>query len=58
MTNERGERLLKAPPATPVEVIGLNSAPDAGDQVEVVKNEKEAAHLAEDAPCRSSATRA
>ena len=42
MTNERGERLQKATPATPVEVIGLNAAPDAGDNVEVVKDDKSA----------------
>ncbi|HLH81344.1 MAG TPA: translation initiation factor IF-2 [Chthonomonas sp.] len=47
MTNERGERLQKAPPSTPVEVLGLNSAPMAGDVVEVVKNEKEARQIAE-----------
>jgi translation initiation factor IF-2 len=33
MTNERGERLQKAGPATPVEVIGLTIAPNAGDAV-------------------------
>ncbi len=48
MTNERGERLQKAPPATPVEVIGLNSAPNAGDTVEVVKNDREARQTAEE----------
>jgi translation initiation factor IF-2 len=42
MTNDRGERILKAPPSTPVEVIGLNAAPAAGDQVEAVPNEKDA----------------
>jgi translation initiation factor IF-2 len=47
MTNDRGERLLKAPPATPVEVLGLNAAPNAGDTVEVVKNDKEARATAE-----------
>ncbi|CEK20128.1 bacterial translation initiation factor 2 (bIF-2) [Chthonomonas calidirosea] len=47
MTNERGERLQKAPPSTPVEVLGLNSVPMAGDVVEVVKNEKEARQIAE-----------
>ncbi len=47
MMNERGERLQKASPATPVEVIGLNSAPDAGDTVEVAKNDKEARQTAE-----------
>ncbi|HLK60368.1 MAG TPA: translation initiation factor IF-2 [Chthonomonadaceae bacterium] len=47
MTNERGEKLQKATPATPVEVIGLNAAPAAGDTVEVVKNDKEARQIAE-----------
>jgi translation initiation factor IF-2 len=47
MTNDRGERLQKAGPATPVEVIGLNAAPDAGDTVQVVKNDKEARALGE-----------
>ncbi len=47
MINERGERLQKAGPATPVEVSGLNLAPAAGDIAEVAKNEKEARQLAE-----------
>jgi translation initiation factor IF-2 len=47
MMNERGERLQKAPPATPVEVIGLDTAPDAGDTVEVVRGDKEARHITE-----------
>src|SRR5579884_476969 len=47
MTNDRGERLQKATPATPVEVIGLNAAPNAGDEVRSVHNEKEARQTAE-----------
>ncbi len=47
MTNERGEKLQKAVPATPVEVLGLNAAPAAGDDVEVVKNDREARQIAE-----------
>lgn len=47
MTNDRGERLQKAPPSTPVEVLGLNMPPMAGDIVEVVKSEKEARQIAE-----------
>ena len=31
MSNDRGERILKALPATPVEVVGLSTAPSAGD---------------------------
>lgn len=47
MSNERGERLQKAGPATPVEVTGLNATPAAGDSVEVVKNDKDARQIAE-----------
>ena len=47
MTNENGERILKAPPSCPVEVSGLNSSPNAGDTATVVKNEKEARSIAE-----------
>src|ERR1019366_4131205 len=47
MTNERGERLQKAGPASPVEGIGLTIAPNAGDAVAATKNEKEARATAE-----------
>ncbi len=57
MTNERGEKVLKAPPSTPVEVIGLNAAPAAGDHVEVLKNEKEARSLAEKRSLKERNTR-
>lgn len=57
MTNERGERIQKATPSTPVEVVGLNAAPDAGDQVEAVKNDKEAKTTAEHRQQKSRADR-
>ena len=57
MTNERGERLLKAPPATPVEVSGLNNAPAAGDRVEVIKNDRDARALAESRALKQRDTR-
>ena len=57
MTNERGEKVLKAPPSTPVEVIGLNAAPAAGDHVEVMKNEKEARILADKRTLKARNTR-
>jgi translation initiation factor IF-2 len=47
MSDDRGDRIQKAGPATPVEVVGFNAAPDAGDTVQVVKNEKEARALGE-----------
>lgn len=42
MTDYKGEKLKSAGPSTPVEVIGLNEVPEAGDQIERVKNEKAA----------------
>lgn len=42
MTNERGEKLQKATPGTPVEIIGLSAVPRAGDALEAVKNERAA----------------
>jgi translation initiation factor IF-2 len=47
MMNERGERLTKAGPATPVEILGLSTVPEAGDQLEEVKDERAARQLAE-----------
>jgi translation initiation factor IF-2 len=46
MTNDRGERLMKAGPATPVEITGLSSVPQAGDKLEEVKDDKTARLLA------------
>ncbi len=57
MTNDRGERLQKALPATPVEVIGLNAAPAAGDTVEVVKNDRDARTIAEGRQTKQRDTR-
>ncbi|MBI3977926.1 MAG: translation initiation factor IF-2 [Chloroflexi bacterium] len=42
MLNEHGKRLKKADPAAPVEVLGLNAVPQAGDTFEVVPDEKAA----------------
>jgi translation initiation factor IF-2 len=47
MMNERGERLNKATPATPVEITGLSLVPSAGERLEVVKDEKTARAIAE-----------
>jgi translation initiation factor IF-2 len=47
MMNERGDRLTKATPATPVEVLGLSMVPMAGDKMIVVKDEREARQTAE-----------
>lgn len=42
MTDERNSKLSKAGPSTPVEIVGLNGVPDAGDRLSVAKDEKEA----------------
>jgi translation initiation factor IF-2 len=47
MFNETGKHLKKAEPATPVEVLGLNAVPHAGDPFKVVSNEREARTLLE-----------
>lgn len=46
MFSDKGKRLKKAGPATPVEILGLVDVPAAGDVLQVVKDEKEARGLA------------
>lgn len=41
LLSDAGERVLKAEPSTPVEILGLAEVPQAGDHFEVVGNEKE-----------------
>ncbi|MBR3203502.1 MAG: translation initiation factor IF-2 [Solobacterium sp.] len=47
MTDEDGIELKKAGPASPVEIIGLNDVPEAGDLFKAFDDEKEARALAE-----------
>jgi translation initiation factor IF-2 len=47
MTDEFGRSLQKAGPSTPVEVLGLNEVPQAGDPVHAVKDGKQAEEIAE-----------
>ncbi|MGC9375197.1 MAG: translation initiation factor IF-2 [Bacteroidales bacterium] len=46
MYNERGKRIEEAGPATPVQILGLNGAPQAGDKFHVMENDKEAREIA------------
>ncbi|WP_075572657.1 translation initiation factor IF-2 [Megasphaera coli] len=46
MNNERGERVKKAEPSLPVEILGLNDVPEAGDILNVT-DEKTARFVAE-----------
>ncbi|MEJ7892479.1 MAG: translation initiation factor IF-2 [Solirubrobacteraceae bacterium] len=48
MSNFLGERVLQAGPSEPVEVLGFDSVPDAGENVRVVGSDKEARSLAAD----------
>ncbi len=41
LLSDSGERIQKAEPSTPVEILGLTEVPNAGDYFEVVQNEKE-----------------
>lgn len=47
MLDDKGERLSKAGPATPVELLGLSAAPQAGDVLESAKDDREARAIAE-----------
>ena len=40
LLSDSGEKIQKAEPSTPVEILGLTEVPQAGDYFEVVKNEK------------------
>jgi translation initiation factor IF-2 len=47
-----GHRLKQASPGEPVEVLGFDSLPDAGESVRVVSNDREARHLANERAIR------
>ena len=46
MQDERGNSILEAGPSTPVSILGLDGAPQAGDKFNVFENEKEAKQIA------------
>ena len=46
MTNERGVRIEKAGPSSPVQVLGLVGAPTAGDKIKVYEDENEGKDIA------------
>ena len=47
MKNDKGQRIKKAGPSTPVEIMGLTNVPEAGETFYEVKDEKMAKHLIE-----------
>jgi translation initiation factor IF-2 len=47
LISDSGERIKSAGPSTPVEVLGLNGTPEAGDVLNVVETEAQAREIAE-----------
>jgi len=47
LINDKGERVESAGPSVPVEVLGLNGTPEAGDVLNVVEAEAQAREIAE-----------
>ncbi len=47
MLDENGKPIEEAGPSIPVEILGLNGTPDAGDQFAVVESEKRAREIAD-----------
>jgi len=45
LISDNGSKILKAPPSTPVEVVGLPDVPQPGDKFMVVQDEKKARQL-------------
>jgi translation initiation factor IF-2 len=46
LVNDKGERIASAGPSVPVEVLGLNGTPEAGDVLNVVSTEAQAREIA------------
>lgn len=47
LINDKGERVDEAAPSVPVEVLGLNGTPEAGDVLNVVETEAQAREIAD-----------
>jgi translation initiation factor IF-2 len=47
LVNDKGETITTAGPSVPVEVLGLNGTPSAGDVLDVVETEAQAREIAE-----------
>ena len=46
MQDERGKPIKEAGPATPISILGLDGAPQAGDKFNVIRDEREAKQIA------------
>ncbi len=45
--NDRGEKVNEAPPSMPVEILGLNGVPSAGDPFQVTASDRKARQIAD-----------
>jgi translation initiation factor IF-2 len=52
MQDEHGQPVTEAGPAKPVQVLGWSHVPEAGDEVRVVADEREARHVAQEREAR------
>ncbi len=57
MVNERGETVMEAGPSAPVEMLGLNGTPEAGDEFSAVTGERQAREVTDFRAGRSQAQR-
>ncbi|QNL51400.1 translation initiation factor IF-2 [Olivibacter sp. SDN3] len=46
LTNERGQKVTEAGPSAPIQILGMNGAPTAGDKLYVLESESEARQIA------------
>ena len=46
MFNHIGEKITEALPSTPVQILGMDGPPQAGDRLQLMKNEKQAREIA------------
>ena len=46
LTNELGQKVTSAGPSTPVQILGMDGAPTAGDKIYVLESESEARQIA------------
>ncbi|HIP81064.1 MAG TPA: translation initiation factor IF-2 [Leucothrix mucor] len=47
MTNDLGKNITEAGPSAPIEILGLSGTPSSGDELAVLKNERQARELAQ-----------
>jgi translation initiation factor IF-2 len=49
MTDDRGQKVNRAGPATPVEILGLSAVPEAGEKLQAVESDRQARQMASEA---------